>query len=392
MTSKLPLDGIRVADFTQVVQGPYGTMMLAQMGAEVIKIETASRAQAAVLAAAASNLNASKMGISLNLKEPRAAEIARDLVKISDIVVENFGTGVMERFGLSYEDLKKVKPDIIMLSSQALGNTGPLRNAIGYWAEVANFAGLSHLTGYKDGRPGMVGAIWADHLTGMLIAFAVMAALRHRQKTGEGQYIQMAMSENLIASMPEAILDYAVNGRDPGPQENMDVAMAPHNLYRCQGFDKWVAIAVATEQEWLALCNAAGHPEWAADERFADPLSRWNNQAELDKLVTEWTLQHTDYEVMETLQGVGVASGPALNSTGLVNDPQLVARGNFIPLGEVEGVPYTHLAHPWRLSDSPTPYYTVAPTLGQHNDHVLGELLGISKEEIARLTEAKVIS
>ena len=391
--SKLPLEGIRIADFTQVVQGPYGTMMLAQMGAEVIKIETESRAATGVVvAAAASNLNASKKSISLNLKDPRAVEVAKNLVKVSDITVENFGTGVMDRFGLSYDDMRKVKPDIIMLSSQALGNTGPLKDAIGYFAEATNFAGVSDLTGYRDSRPGMVGAIWADHLTGMLLSFLVMTALRHRNRTGEGQYIQVAMAENLIAAIPEAVLDYSISGRQQTRHENQDVAMAPHNVYRCQGFDKWVAIAVANEEEWHALCQVMGHPEWREDERFADSLSRWHNQEELDKLITQWTLQRTDYEAMHTLQEAGVAAGPVLDAEGLATDPHLNERGCFIPLGEVEGVPYVHVIHPWRLSDSPTPYYTVAPVMGEHTEDVLVDILGMSKDEVAELTRDKVLS
>ncbi len=391
--NKLPLEGIRIADFTQVAQGPYATILLAQMGAEVIKVETESRNPAEQRNGPGfSNLNGSKKSVALNLKDPRGVEVARSLVRISDIMIENFATGVIDRLGVGYEELRKVKPDIIMLSSQALGQTGPLKNVLGLWAEVQNFSGLSHLTGYKDGRPGLVGAIWADHLTGMLIVYAVLAALHHRDKTGEGQYIQVSMAENILAGIPEAVLDYSVNKRDLGQQENRDVAMAPHNAYRCSGFDKWVAIAVGTEDEWLALCHAAGQPEWAEDQRFADPVSRWHNQEELDKLITEWTLTHTNYDVMHILQEAGVASGPVLNVDGLVEDPHLNERGSFVPLGEVEGKPYLQVAHPWRLSDSPEPFYTLAPKLGEHTVYVLGELLGMSEGDIAELNRDKVLS
>ena len=251
--NKLPLEGIRIADFTQVAQGPYATILLAQMGAEVIKVETESRNPAEQRNGPGfSNLNGSKKSVALNLKDPRGVEVARSLVRISDIMIENFATGVIDRLGVGYEELRKVKPDIIMLSSQALGQTGPLKDVIGLWAEVQNFSGLSHLTGYRDGRPGLVGAIWADHLAGMLIVYAALAALHHRDNTGEGQYIQISMAENILAGIPEAVLDYSVNKRDLGPQENRDVAMAPHNAYRCEGFDQWVAIAVSTQEEWSA--------------------------------------------------------------------------------------------------------------------------------------------
>lgn len=389
----LPLEGIRVADFTQVAQGPYGTMLLAQMGAEVIKIETESRIQPDARSAAGfARLNCGKKSVTLNLKDHRGVEVAKALVKVSDLVIENFATGVMERLGLDYDELRKVKPDTIMVSSQALGRTGPFKNALGYWAEVQNFAGLSHLTGYRDGRPGMVGAIWADHLAGMLIVLAALAALRHRRETGEGQYVQISMAENIIAAIPEPVLDYSVNKRRQMRQENRDVAMAPHNVYRCQGFDKWVAIAVTNEEEWNALCKATGHPEWAEDHRFADPLSRWHNQEELDQLITEWTLQHTNYEVMHILQQAGVPAGPTLDAEGLINDSHLNERGCFIPLGEVEGKPYVHVAHPWRLSESPQPYYRLVPAMGEHNRYVLGELLGMADQEIDYLIEQKVLS
>ena len=390
--NRLPLEGIRVADFTQVVQGPYSTMMLAVMGAEVIKIETASRHPGDTrIAAGFVRNNISKKSITLDLKDPRGVEVAKELVKVSDLVVENFGTGVIERLGLGYEDLKKVKPDVIMLCSTGLGRRGPYKNAIGYYAEVANFAGLSYLTGFKDGRPGQVAGIWADHLTGMLIAFAVLAALRHHRRTGQGQYIEMCMAENVIAALPERFLDYTVNGRHQAPEENRDLVMAPHGVYSCQGFDKWVAIAVGSEEEWASLCQATGHPEWAEDPRFADSLSRWHNQDELDKLITEWTSERTDYDVMHTLQEAGVAAGPSLNAEGLVNDPHLIDRGRFIPLGEVEGNPYTQVAQPWHMSGAPTPNYSRAPDLGEHNTEVLRDLLGMSEEEIAHLTDERVL-
>ncbi|MBF8268134.1 MAG: hypothetical protein HW388_1642 [Dehalococcoidia bacterium] len=390
---KLPLEGIRVADFTQVIQGPFATMMLAQMGAEVIKIETESRTQGESRNGAGfARLNTSKKSVTLNLKDPRGVEVAKSLVKTSDIVIENFATGVMERLGVGYEELRRVKPDIIMLSSQGLGRTGPLSDAIAYFAEVLNFAGMSHLAGHKDDTPGIMGGMWLDYYTGLLLVLAMLAALHRRQETGEGQYIQVCMAENAIASMPEAFLDYSVNGRDAGPQENRDVAMAPHGAYRSRGFDKWVAIAVTNEEEWSAFCKATGHTEWVKDDRFADPVSRWHHQEELDKLITQWTLQRTDYEAMHILQKAGVAAGPILDMAGLANDPHLNERGFLIPLGEREGKPYLHLTHPWRSSSVPQPFYKLPSEFGADNNYVLGELLGMSEAEIARLAKDNVLS
>ncbi|MBF8267656.1 MAG: hypothetical protein HW388_1164 [Dehalococcoidia bacterium] len=389
--SKLPLDGVRVVDFTTVVQGPYATLLMAQMGAEVIKLES-SAAPAEGGRDAFSRLNFSKKSVTINLKDPRGLEVTRSLVKISDIVIENFATGVIDRLGLGYEALRKVKPDIIMISAQGLGRTGPLKDAVAYFAEAQNFAGISNLAGYKDGKRGTVMSMWGDYFTGMLISFAAQAALRHRNATGEGQYIQVTMADNVIAAIPETVMDYTVNGRDAGPMENGDVAMAPHGAYQSQGFDKWIAIAVTNEEEWSAFCKATGHPQWAKDERFADPVSRWHHQEELDRLITQWTMERTDYEAMHILQKAGVPAGPNLNGAGLADDPHLKERGCYIPIGKRDdGTLYMHVGHPWRSSGVPQPSYKLAPLVGENNSYVLGELLGMSEAEIARLTKEKVL-
>ena len=389
--SKLPLEGIRVADFTLVIQGPYATLLLAQMGAEVIKVESTRVGEGE--RDAFSRLNFSKKSVTLNLKDFRGLEVAKNLIKISDIVVENFATGVMDRLGLGYEELRKVKPDIIMVSATGLGSTGPLKNAVSYFAEVQNFAGVSNLAGYKDGKRGTVMSMWGDYFTGMLLSFATQTALRHRNNTGEGQHIQVAMAENLIASIPEVVMDYTVNGRDAEAQENEAAPRAPHNVYRSQGFDKWIAIAVTNEEEWDAFCRATGHPEWAADERFADPLSRWHNHEELDRLVTQWTLEHTDYEAMQILQAAGVPAGPNLDGAGLASDPHLKERGVYVPIGKQEnGTDYMHVGHPWNTTGVPQPSYELAPLVGENNEWVLKELLGMSGAEIAVLGEQGVLS
>lgn len=393
MADRLPLAGIRIADFTQVVIGPYCTMILAEMGAEVIKVETESRSTGLAREVGGfTGLNASKKGITLNLKHPKGAEVAKRLVAVSDIAAENFGTGVMERFGLGYEDLKKVKPDIIMLSNSSLGRTGPLRNAIGYYAEANAFAGFSYLTGYREGRPGQVGGIWTDHFTGMLAVFATLAALRFRNRTGKGQYVELTMADNVIASIPEIILDYSVNGRDRGRTENEELHLAPHNVYRCAGFDKWVAIAVRNDEEWASFCKALSNPSWCHEERFADSLSRFKNKKELDALVTEWTSQREDYEVMYTLQRAGVPAAPVLNSEGLVEDPQLRERDFLVKLGEVEGKPLAIPTLPWKLGDCPPAYYRIAPQLGEHNQHVLRDILSYSEGEIREMEQEQVLS
>ena len=391
--SNLPLDGIRVVDFTLRYQGPYATMLLAHMGAEVIRIESSTAPQPIARDTAGfQRNNASKKSLSLNVKDPRGLEVARALVKLSDIFLENYATGVMERLGLGYEDLKKVNPDIIMLSSTGLGRSGPFKDTIATFQHIQGFSGQSHLAGYSGGWPGTVAGMWADPLAGLLSLSAVLAAYHHRQETGRGQYIQVSMAENLMAALPEPFLDFAMNGRDDGPQENQDASLSPHGAFRSQGIDKWVAIAVTNEEEWNAFCRATGHPEWAADERFADPLSRWHNHEELDRLVTQWTLERTDYEAMQILQAAGVPAGPTLDAAGLVGDPHLNDRGFFVPVGEVDGKPYIHPAHPWRSSGVLQPSYAQISPMGEDNDYVLKELLGMSEAEIARLVEDEVLT
>ena len=226
----------------------------------------------------------------------------------------------------------------------------------------------------------------------MHMVFAILSAIRHHRRTGEGQYIQMSMAETVIAAIPEAILDYSVNGRDQGRQENLDVAMVPHNVYRCQGFDKWVAIAVASEEEWLAFCQATGHPEWAEDPRFSDSLSLMAQPREAGQA------HHRVDPRAHGLRGhvhpfrMPVwPPGLSWDGAGLADDPHLNERGSFVPVGVLEEKPFSQIAHPWRMSNSPTPFYTVAPALGEHNRHVLEEILGMSKEEIDQLTEENVL-
>ncbi len=393
MGNRLPLEGIRVADFTQVVIGPYLTMMLAEMGAEVIKVETSARTNLEQrTAGTTSGLNASKKSITLDLKHPKGVEIAKRLVSVSDIVAENFGTDVMERLGLGYDDLIKVKPDIIMVSNASIGRTGPLRHAIGYYAEVNCFAGFSYLTGYRDDRPGQVGGIWTDHFTGTLALFLVLAALNYRDRTGEGQFIETTMAENVIASIPEPVLDYAVNGRDLGPMENADPYMAPHNVYRCQGFDKWIAIAITNEDEWRILCHVMGNPAWCSEDRFTDSLGRVNHRREMDALITEWTSQYENYELMHMLQRAGIAAAPVLDAAGLAEDPHLKERGYLVYLGEDQGMPVAIPKLGFNLSDCPSPIYRMAPEFGEHNNHVLSDILGLSEAEIGQLMDDKVLS
>jgi len=398
------LHGIRVADFTWAWAGPYGTMLLALMGAEVIKIESSSRLDHTRVRSLAAGpgfvgpdhawifneLNLNKLSINLDLSQPKAVELAKKLVKVCDVAVQNFRAGVMDRLGLGYSSLKEVKPDIIMLSSSAVGGTGPERQYVGFAPTFSALGGLAYLTGFPDGPPiPVMGS--ADLRSATTAVFAILAAIYHRAVTGEGQHIDMSSRETITALIGESILEYAMNQRSPSRQGNRDEAMAPHNCYPCRGENKWVSIAVDTEEEWQALCQVMGNPHWAEEERFSDAYARWHNQEELDRLIAEWTIDYTHYEVMERLQKVNVAAVPSFRGDELFNDPHLKERG----FSEVVEHPLmgkrTVVGPPWKLSSTPARVSRHSPLLGEHNHYVFGELLGLSEEEVERLVEEKVI-
>jgi len=399
------LEGVRIVDFTWAWAGPYGTLLLSMLGAEVIKIESSKRPDHTRVRSLKAgrmdtsspdhstifaDLNYNKLGITLNLSRPEAIKLAKRLIAVSDVVVENFRPGVLKRLGLGYEVVKKLKPDIIMLSSSALGGFGPQRNYTGYAPTFAALGGLTHITGYADGEPKtLMGSV--DLRSATATAFAILAALNHRATTGEGQYIDLSSRESVAVLIGDVLMDYAMNGRSQGRMGNDDGISAPHNCYRCQGEDKWVSIAVTTEEEWQAFRRAIGDPEWAKDEKFADGFRRWQNRAELDRHVAEWTRERTHYEVTEILQAAGVAAIPSFNGEELYTGPHLKERSCWVQIEHPVIGRRTTLGPPWNLSATPGKVYRHAPLLGQHNDLVFGELLGLSDDEIEHLRKDGVM-
>jgi benzylsuccinate CoA-transferase BbsF subunit len=400
---RLPLEGVRVLDFTWAWAGPQATLLLALMGAEVIKVESKhrldhSRLRSLVAGPSMSGpdgsfifntLNLNKLSVTLNLSKPEAIEIAKSLAKISDVVAQNMRPGVLERLGLGYEDLKKVKPDIIMLSSSAVGSTGPERLYTGYAPTFAAMGGMAYITGRIGGKPApLMGTI--DLRVGSTGTFAVLAALYHRMRTGEGQHIDLSSAEAVSALMGDAFMDYAMNRRIQERAGNRDRAMAPHGVYRCLD-NKWVSIAVGSEEEWRALCGVIGDARLTEDDRFADAFSRWQNQDALSDIIDEWTLTRTPVEVMEALQPAGVAAMPVYGGEEIVNDRHVLARGLIEEVEHPLMGKKKVLGPPWRLSKTPARIIRHGPLLGQHNDYVLGDLLGMSKQEIERLTAEQVL-
>jgi benzylsuccinate CoA-transferase BbsF subunit len=404
---QLPLKGIRVMDFGQMWAGPHLSEWLAVMGAEVIKIETNLRidfmrmvGQPPALAGQGPNagsgfasINFGKKSIVLNMTTPKGQELARRLVKICQVVTENFGGSILERWGLSYAEIKKIKPDIIMYAGSGYGRSGPHKERPAYAEIIESFDGSTFANGYPDGPPQTVGVSpWTDATQAMHGVFAILSAIYHHSKTGEGQYIDASMLEGSANFLGELIMGFELNGRLGERIGNRDAVMAPHGCYKCKssGEPEWVAIALADQKEWKALCKVMGNPRWTKKAEFSDELARWKNQDELDKRVEEWTRQHGCYEITEKLQAVGIAAGPSLSTRQIVSDPHLKDRKFFFEtlhpfMGKIK------LASlPWRLSDTVEGNYSYPPMLGEHNDYVFGQLLGMSREEIAKLKEEKV--
>jgi crotonobetainyl-CoA:carnitine CoA-transferase CaiB-like acyl-CoA transferase len=403
----LPLTGIRVVDSTNSWSGPFTTQLLASFGAQVIKVESIQyvdtwRASGTAFGPQAdfwersplwNSVNVGKLGITLNLRHPKGIELFKRLVKISDIVAENFTPRVMKNFGLDYPVLREVNPCIIMISLPANGETGPWSDYVGFAASIEQMAGIPQLTGYPDGPPKMSSAGFTDPIAGANGAIAVMMALLYRQMTGIGQYIDLSQVEASTSLIGDAIVDYTMNKRIQPRRGNHHPFVAPHECYRCKGEDQWVDLAVYSDEEWRKFCHIIGNPALADDERFADSVRRWQNRDELDSLVEAWTVQHDHYEIMHVLQKAGIAAGAVLSSVELLNDPHLKERGTFQVLERaVVGThPYPVPSAPMKLSGVRSGLERPAPTMGQHNEYVLGELLGLSQDEIKTLADEQVI-
>ncbi|MDY6835035.1 MAG: CoA transferase [Chloroflexota bacterium] len=408
------LNGLRVLDFSQVWAGPLCASSFGAMGAEVIKIESLKHLDFTRLVRTVSgdprhmvistlakdtdivnsssvfnSCNMSKLGIRLNLSRSEAIDIARRLVKMSDVVIEAFRPGVMDRLGLGYPSLKEIKPDIIMTSISGMGSEGPEKGYATYASIFSALGGLAYLTGYRDGRPTEIRATM-DQTVAMTAFFATLAALIHRQQTGEGQHIDLSARETITCLVGDAVMDYAMNRRVQTRKGNADDIMAPHGIYPCKGEDTWISIAIANEGEWEALCDVMGNPDWTRAEKFSDSLSRWHNQEDLDRLIGGWTVKYTDYEVMDILQKANIAAVPTFRADELVNDPHLDHRGGWVNVEHPVLGTLREITFPWRLSVAPPEHHS-SPLLGEHEEYVYGTLLGMSASEIASLQEREII-
>lgn len=395
--SRFPLDGIRVVEFTTGIVGPTLGRLLAEFGAETIKVETSKRPDFS-RGPAPNNINKgvgfadisrSKKGLRLDVSRPEGRDIVLSLIRKSDIVVENFSAGVMQRLGLDYPRVAAVNPSIIMISLQGLGATE--RHSVTFGQNIPPMVGLTYLWNHR-GASKPVGSelFYPDYYAGIHGACAVLAALDFRRRTGQGQYIDAAQAEAAAALLGPYYLDSAVNGRDTEPIGNEAIYAAPHGCYRCAGDDSWCVIAVYTEEDWRNFCAVSGDPKWAQDPNFSTGLNRTRNRAELDRLVEEWTARHDAYEVMERLQTAGVAAGVVQDAAQLSNDPHLKARGFLAQTNHPELGRLLHGGLPLKLSLTPGSVQSHAPLLGEHNHYVLSELLGLDDGEIQRLEKLGV--
>jgi benzylsuccinate CoA-transferase BbsF subunit len=381
------LENIRILDFSWVLAGPYATRILADFGAEVIKVQPLlPREENKFIRGYYNTWNRNKLGITLNLNKPEGIALAEKLVAISDAVVENFTPRVMANWGLDYQNLKKIKPDIIMLSLSTMGSTGPWRDYTGFGPTIQASSGITYLTSFPGKPPLGLGTSYADHIAGLFGCLALLGALEYRQKTGKGQYIDLSQTEAMAGLLGGAILDYQIEGREVETVGNSSTEAAPHGVYRCKGGDRWCAIAVFTDEEWQGFKRALGNPPWAEDKNFITFSRRLKNKARLDRVVEDWTKKRTAEEVMALLQKQGVAVGVVQNASDLAKDPQLKERGFFVELGKAISD-----AEPVRLSRTPARYSRAAPTLGQDNDYVYKKLLGVGGGELARLRQQGIL-
>ncbi len=414
MAKKLPLEGIRVLDASIIYAGPYAGMLLASMGAEVIKIEAIQRPdqmrgaglglgvpdnkpegnfwnQSAVLNAT----NRNKKDLTLDLTNPKGIDLFKELVKVSDVVLQNFTPRVMKNFGLGYEVLSSLNPSLIMLSSCGYGATGPYSDYRAMGMSMEGAIGLLYLTGYQDGPPVRARVAFTDFQAARYNTLAILIALQNRRRTGRGQHIDMAQYECGTWWVGPAILDYTMNGRVQERTGNRHPFMAPHGCYRCQGSDNWVTIAAGNDEEWNSLCETMEQPTLADDPRFADSLSRLKHQDELDTIINEWTSQRDQNEVMNLLQSKGVAAGAVLNAKGVLSDPHLKARNMWervTHLPEATNVGTRIFPRmPWVSKNIDFPPSAPAPTLGQHNREVLQGILGLTDDQIKELEEEAII-
>lgn len=395
--SKGAFEGVKVMEFVVAVAGPLNIKYLADQGATVVRVESQTRPDPLRLAlpykdgkpgvnrgGVWNTFHINRYSLGLNLKNPRSREVIERLVKWADIVMENFSPGSLEKLGLGYDDLRKIKPDIIMMRASIQGQTGPHSSQPGYGQQAAALTGHMALLGWPDRAPAIPFDGFTDFILPRYGAATLIAALDYKRRTGKGQCLDISQFETAIQILAPHFLDYTVNNRETTRMGNSSPYACPHGAYPCRGEDRWCAIAVSSDYEWEAFCVVLGDPDWSRDPRFATLLGRKENEDELDRLIGEWSVNFPAEQVMGMMQTAGVPAGVVQSAVDLLQDPQLSYREQFWRMNHAELGEHRHFGQPFILSKSPTTRRT-SPCLGEHTEYVCTKLLGMTEEEFIDL-------
>lgn len=399
-----PFEGLKILDFFWVAIGPMTTSYLAEYGATVVRIESNGRPE--VLRSAPpfgggqrglnrsayyANYNVNKYGFGLNMSHPKAADIVKRFLPWADVVTENFTPGTIEKWGLGYEDIRQIKPDMIMISASMLGRGGPYSRQPGFGPVLSSLSGMTELTGWPDRGPSTPYGAYTDFVVPKFALPILLAALDYRRRTGKGQHIDISQLEAALHFMAPPIMDCANNGHERPRMGNRHTTVAPHGAYPCQGEDRWCTIACMTEAEWQSLCQVMGNPAWTREERFATMLGRKAHEDQLDELIGDWTKRRDANTLMNILQRAGVPAGVAQTNKDVIEDPQLEHRGHFIYMDHPGVGRHPVQRSEFRLSQAEAEFHWPAPNIGQHTVQVCKEILGMSDEEITTLIDENVL-
>ena len=403
VTAMQPLEGLKVLDFCWVVAGPMTTSYLAEYGATVVRVESHRRPDplhtSPPLAPGKglnrsgyyANYNANKYALGLNLGSPKGIEIAKRMVAWADLVTENFTPGTLERLGLGYEELKRIKPDIVLFSSSMVGRGGPNSKLPGFGAVLSSLSGLTGITGWPDRSPTNPYGAYTDFIAPRFAVATILAALDHRRRTGEGQHIDMSQMETALQFIAPLVLDRANNGREPGRTGNRHDAAAPHGAFPCRGDDRWVTITCLNDAQWLALRRVLGDPAWMREERFATLLGRKRHEDELEARLAEITRSWERDDLARALQEAGVPAGPVHANKDMFEDPQLVHRGHFVFYEKPKLGRHPVQRSEFRLSDAEAARNWPTPLVGEHTREVCSRMLGMRDDEIDALVAEGVL-
>lgn len=397
-SSRGPLQGVRVLELTKIWAGPYTGKLLALLGAEVIRVESYDSLDATRRygvkdindAPGFQAINPGKCSVQLNVRTDEGRRLVGELVKVSDIFIENLRPGAAGRLGLGYDALRALRPDIVAVSMSMYGHEGPLSYQTGYAPCFSALAGVCNLVGYEGGSPQLLNVRYGDSSYGTAAAFAAIVALCHRQRTGQGQFVDVSAVESLAATLGDSLMEYSMTGVVPTRQGNRHPEMAPHGCYPCRG-DEWISIAVRTDEEWRALCEAMEAPDLTEDCHYADRGSRQINSQTLDETLASWTRTKDARELAQRLRNRGVAAFKSLSALDLISEERLWEREFYTHVTDTRGHSTSIVGAPWRMSATPASIGRAAPLLGEHNDYVLGEILGLSASERQRLITEKIV-